>query len=237
MKICLAQTKSIKGDVDGNISMHIESIQSAIAEGADLIVFPELSLTGYEPSLAAELATHSADPRFDRFQQLSDSGKITIGVGMPTKSDDGIHISMILFQPLQPRLAYSKKYLHADEEPFFSPGQNFPTLEISGVNVAFAICYEISIPEHVEKACQSGADVYVASVAKHKNGMLGASERLAEIARKYSIPALISNCTGPADNFVGAGMSGVWDSSGSLVQQLDREAGLVFYDLSSASIK
>ena len=231
MKICLAQTKSIKGDVEANIIKHIELIESAADQGADFIVFPELSLTGYEPLLAADLATDSADSRFDRFQHLSDLHQITIGAGMPIKSKDGICISMLIFQPQKDRLTYSKKYLHADEEPYFVSGPNFPTLEIEGVNIGIAICYEISVPEHAESAFQGGADIYLASVAKHQNGMQGASDRLAEIACSYLIPTLISNCVGPADNFVGAGMSGMWDRSGRLLGQLDTtEEGLIYYD-------
>lgn len=52
MKLCSAQIQPIKGDIDRNIQKHIFFINSAIENGADLIFFPELSLTGYEPTLA-----------------------------------------------------------------------------------------------------------------------------------------------------------------------------------------
>jgi predicted amidohydrolase len=55
MKICVAQTKSVKGDVLKNIENHLKFIELALAFSADLIIFPELSLTGYEPELAGKM--------------------------------------------------------------------------------------------------------------------------------------------------------------------------------------
>ncbi|MEQ1587878.1 MAG: carbon-nitrogen hydrolase family protein [Cyclobacteriaceae bacterium] len=119
MKICVAQTKAVTGDILRNIENHKKVIELAVSFGTEVVIFPELSLTGYEPTLAKELASSQDDPRLDEFQIISDTNAVTIGVGMPTKSHTGICISMILFQPKQPRQMYSKKYLHPDEEAFF----------------------------------------------------------------------------------------------------------------------
>jgi predicted amidohydrolase len=123
MKICAAQTKPIKGDIYRNIENHKKIIDLAVFNGADVIIFPELSLTGYEPTLSKELATDPKDGRFHDFQKISDAKRITIGVGMPTKSHSGIQISLIIFQPNKPRQTYSKQYLHEDEYPYFVKGE------------------------------------------------------------------------------------------------------------------
>jgi predicted amidohydrolase len=104
MKICIAQIRPVKGETDKNIEIHKKFIDLAISKEADMIFFPELSLTGYEPKLAKNLATTQDDKRFDDFQNISDSHNITIGVGMPTKSDSDILISTIIFQPHESRL-------------------------------------------------------------------------------------------------------------------------------------
>ena len=57
MKLCIAQTTAAPGDVAINIANHCRWIERAIEHHADLIIFPELSLTGYEPTLAKTLAT------------------------------------------------------------------------------------------------------------------------------------------------------------------------------------
>jgi predicted amidohydrolase len=119
MKISVAQTRPIKGDFSANIERHKKLINLAISCKADTIFFPELSIIGYEPELAKELAINQDDKDFDNFQEISNKNRITIGLGMPTKANSGIRISMIIFQPDIPRQVYSKQQLHPDEFPFF----------------------------------------------------------------------------------------------------------------------
>ena len=64
--------------------------------GADAIFFPELSLTGYEPKLAKELATSVEDKRFDVFQVISDRQNIAIGIGIPIARPEGVAIGMVI---------------------------------------------------------------------------------------------------------------------------------------------
>ena len=66
MKICVVQAESVKGDVQSNISNHKRLIDLAVSDGAEIIIFPELSLTGYEPEIAEEFATSKDDSRFKR---------------------------------------------------------------------------------------------------------------------------------------------------------------------------
>jgi predicted amidohydrolase len=221
MKISVAQTKAIKGDIQRNIENHKKMIDLAVHNGADVIVFPELSLTGYEPTLAKKLATDQDDHRFDNFQKISNANQITIGVGMPTKRSAGICISLIIFQPDKPRKTYLKKYLHRDEVGFFVSGENFPWMSINQVKVAYAICYEISVLEHAQKAFESGAEIFIASVAKSSKGVEIAQGRLCQIAKEYSIPVLMSNCVGKSDGVESGGKTSVWNRQGILVGQLD----------------
>ena len=97
MKISAAQSKSDKGNIKSNIENHKKWIYIAVSEKVDLIIFPELSLTGYEPALAEELSTVQNDPGLDEFQKINDLKSITIIVGLPTKSESGILISMVIF--------------------------------------------------------------------------------------------------------------------------------------------
>ena len=231
MKICVAQTRPVKGDIQSNIDNHKKLIGLAVSTGADIIIFPELSLTGYEPELSRELATDQDDSRFDDFQKISDTKQITIGVGVPTKNNTGTCISMVLFQPHETRQTYSKKFLHADEEEFFISGQSFTGLIGKQANIALAICYELSVPEHSENAFRSGAEIYIASVAKSAIGVEKASKSLADIAHKYSMTVLMSNCVGYCDNFESAGKTSIWNKKGLLVGQLnDTNEGIIMID-------
>lgn len=230
MNVCVAQTRPVTGDIEKNISHHERLIGLAVDSSAELIVFPELSLTGYEPSLGKQLAIDTDDRRLDVFQVMSDEAGVVVGVGAPIQRNGDICISLILFQPRQLRRIYSKKYLHPDEQPFFASGQSFPALQVKETNVAFAICYELSIAQHREDAINNGGEVYVASVAKPESGLKTASETLSDFAAKHQIPVLLSNSVGPCDNFVSCGKSSVWDSTGAMVGRLDSstEGILVF---------
>jgi predicted amidohydrolase len=221
LKVCVAQIRPVKGDIQSNIDIHKKLISLAASNGAAIIIFPELSLTGYEPQLAEELATHAYDTRFEDFQTISNNSGITIGVGVPIKNTKGISISMVLFQPQQERQTYSKKYLHADEEPFFVSGENSFVLFGNKTKIALAICYEISVPEHAHYAFENGAEMYIASVAKSVAGVDKAIERLSEIGAKYSMTVLMSNCIGESDGEECGGKTSIWNNKGVLLGQLD----------------
>ena len=237
MKICVAQTRPIKDDIQSNIANHKKLIDLAVFNGADTVIFPELSITGYEPELSKELATDRDDSRFDYFQMIADTKQITIGIGVPTKNNIGICISTIIFQPHQARKTYSKKYLHPDEEEFFVSGKNQDSWLGSKTNIALAICYELSIPAHAEDAFKHGAEFYIASVAKSVNQVDKAIERLSEIASQYSMTVLMSNCVGQSGGMECGGKTSLWNNKGLLLGQLDdTNEGVIIIDTDTHEI-
>lgn len=231
MKICIAQTKSEKGNIQRNIENHLEFIERAIKLKADLIIFPELSITNYEPDLAKELATETDSNIFSPFQEISNINGISIGIGMPTKAIDGINISMLIFQPNKEKTVYSKQMLHSDELPYFVCGNNQTFLTIKEKKIAIGICYETLQREHFLNASKKGADIYIASAAKPKGGIEKAYKHFPQIADEFNTPILMSNCVGHCDNFMGAGQSAIWNRKGELIEQLDdNNQGLLIYD-------
>lgn len=231
MKIAVGQTRPIKGDIFANIETHKKLIDLAISYKADTIFFPELSVTGYEPKLAKKLAINQDDKKLDDFQEISNKNKITIGLGIPTKTNSGIKISMLIFQPDAPRQTYSKQQLHSDELPFFINGEKQIILTVNNKKIAPAICYESLQTEHSEIAYRLGAEIYVASVAKSQNGIDKAMTHYPEIAKKFSMPVLMSNCVGYCDNFQSVGKTSVWTKQGDLVGQLnDKLEGILIFD-------
>ncbi|MBU2930240.1 GNAT family N-acetyltransferase [Winogradskyella psychrotolerans] len=239
MKICIAQTQSLKGNVQENINNHLNIVKRAIKLNSDVIIFPELSITGYEPKLAKKLAKTIDNPIFNRFQDLSDKNQITIGIGMPTTSTDDIYISMLIFQPHIERVVYSKQLLHDDELPYFSGGTRQTFITINETKIAFGICYESLQRNHFINAKQKGADIYIASVAKSKRGIEVAHNHFSNISKEFNTPILMSNSIGFCDNFLSFGKSAIWNKNGDLINLLDTEnEGLLIYDteLESAEI-
>lgn len=217
MKLVAAQIASTAGDIVKNIAKHEQLVERAATHGANGIFFPELSLTGYEPGLAAQLAMAPDDQRLDTFQRLSDRFAMLIAVGAPLRGEHGIEIGMIVFQPGVARSAYAKQQLHVDELPFFSPGAQQRLFSVGGHLLAPAICYESLQPDHAQQAADAGAHIYFASVAKSARGVAAAYNHYPAIARRHAMTVIMANCVGPADNFNGAGQSGVWSADGALV--------------------
>lgn len=229
MKIAVAQITSIKADITTNINHHMRVIDHAAAHSVDLLVFPELSLTGYEPTIAKETATTLDDRRLMRLQALAEKHDMAFGVGAPMRRPGGITISMFVFEPGKPTGLYDKRHLHPDEEPYFIP--DTITSHALPDAVALAICHEISVPEHAETAHKRGASIYVASVAKTHDGVATASDRLAEIARQYGMTVFMSNCVGTCEGQPAGGGSAVWNSQGEVIAQMDDvQEGFIVYD-------
>lgn len=235
MIIALAQTHPFKGDISQNINRHKQLTNNALSLGADTIIFPELSLTGYEPELAESLAMTAEDSRLNCFQDLSDEYKITIGVGVPMKTEKGISISMVIFHPQKARQVYFKKYIHSSEIPFFVGVENDNTF-IRDTTIAMAICYEISVPQHAEDAFKSGANIYIASVVE--DYVDNAIIKLSAIASKYKMTVLMANAVGQTGTYLCDGKTSVWNSEGNLLGQLDSvHEGLLIFNTITQEVK
>jgi predicted amidohydrolase len=220
VRIAVVQTQPSACAIGANINAHETWIKKVAGRGADMVFFPELSLLGYEPKHAARFALRADDARLDVFQMLSQALRITIGVGAPTPGDQGVRISMLVFQPNAARIVYSKQHLHSDELPYFVAGSGQITLPRDGQVVAPAICYESLLDAHGEAAAALGATVYVASVAKSAKGVAKADSHYPSIARRHSLRVLMANCVGPCDDFEAVGGSAVWSARGELVARL-----------------
>ena len=237
MRIAIAQIESIKGNIEENLKNHLKWIKEAVQNKADMVVFPELSVTGYEPDLAESLATNQDDTRLDEIQNLSDINGITIGVGLPTKDKNDTFVSMIIFQPHKKRITYSKQYLYPPEEPIFKAGKNPLVLNFETEIVSPAICYETSNKAHCEFAKRNNATIYVASVLSSINGIDAELKKLSEIAKNNNLITFMANYVGKSGVYECAGKSSVWNEKGELIGQLGgKEEGLIIFDTKSKEI-
>ena len=235
MKICVGQTRPVKGDIDANIHSHQKLLEMAVAVETDFIIFPELSITGYEPELVRELATTQDDVRFDVLQKISDANHITIGIGVPTLAGNGTYISQLYFRPGKPRVVYSKLFLHSSEEEYFVRGDHYINLRIADANIAPAICYELSVTEHAERAATSGADIYAVSVVEEN--IEKAIRRLTNVATEHSMTVMMANAIGKTGIYECPGKSSIWSNKGRLVGQLnDSHEGILVFDMDIGEI-
>ncbi|KFF10782.1 hypothetical protein IW15_18980 [Chryseobacterium soli] len=238
MKIAAAQIQPVKGNILKNIENHNILINAAVDHHVDMIIFPELSITGYEPELADQLSIHYEDSVLDIFQKTADENNINITVGMPTKYDDRLCISSIIFQPGRKREVYSKRNLFPTETSVFSKGDSFCQLEIIQNKISLAICYDLSDPLHSQEAHQIGSNIYTASVLNSVNGIDEDLIKLSNIAAKYHMHVVMANFIGESGGYECAGKSSVWSKNGTLLGQLNSEnAGILILDTDNEQVE
>ncbi len=238
MRIAAAQLRSYPGQLSQNLQRHGYFIQRAAEAGVNLIVFPELSLTGYEPSLAKKLAHTTDSSLFDELEALAQASQSTVCIGAPIVGETLPRIGMVILTLPGQRQLYCKRYLHQDEQPHFASGQENKLLSLADLRLAPAICYESMLDEHAQQAAQNQAQIYLASVAKHQRGVTGAQTHYAKISARHQMMVLMANAVGPCEEFVCAGGSAFWSRQGECLGRLDEnQEGLLIADVSSMEVK
>jgi predicted amidohydrolase len=155
IRIALAQLAPTLGVLEDNFDCHRELLLRARAQGADLVVFPELGLTGYQlQDLAAEVAMTAADPRLlDLAAQTTGMSAV---VSFVEEADDHrLFISAALMEDGAVRFIHRKLFLPTyglfDERRFFAAGDRLRAVDSRlGVRLGIAVCedfWHLSVPE------------------------------------------------------------------------------------------
>lgn len=217
--IAAAQSVSIAGDIDANIQRHLRFMLTAVEHGVEFLLFPELSLTGYERTLARELAIDPRDARLQPLHDLArDSGMMTV-VGAPIRlpgSEDVLIAALVLGTDLTPGV-YTKQHLHAGEELVFSPGKGGAGVRIDADHIALAVCADFTQASHARQAAQSGATMYAASVLITEGGYAADTGLLAGYAAEHQMTVLMANHGGATGGWESAGRSAFWSEDGILI--------------------
>jgi predicted amidohydrolase len=219
--IALAQIAAQKGDVEANIQKHLRMIDIACCQESAFIVFPELSLTGYEPTLARELAFDLRDHRLDPLREACRQKQITVIAGAPIKRPNNLALGAFVLFPNGTCTAYSKRYLHPGEEKYFVPHDWNPLLVHGEDVMSLAICADINNPLHAKTAYENNATVYLASVLMTPNGYSNDTALLKKYAREYHMTVMMANYCGFTGGYEAAGRSIVIDSHGRTLAAMD----------------
>ncbi|WP_338505254.1 carbon-nitrogen hydrolase family protein [Erwinia aphidicola] len=215
--IAAAQSGSRPGDIAWNLQHHLEFVRYAAVHHVDLLMFPELSLTGYELPLMAKLAMSTDDPRLQAFADAAQEHQMGISIGLPLQSGKNVRLSALTFLPDGTRLAYSKRNLFGPEQQIFTRGEALPLFGYQHHHVAIAICADISVEEYARDAAHRGADLYATSVLVSENGYETDCEYLARWSREYKMAIVMANHAWPSGGYICAGKSAFWDHSGRQV--------------------
>ena len=176
-----------------------------------------MSLTGYRLDLGAADTFRPDDPRLAPLQACANQHRLTLVVGAPVPSPQGLHIGAIILGPHQAPKTHFKVHLHPGEEGTFTPGLPKPPLRLGPETVGLAICADITHPEHVRSAAAQRATIYAAGCFLTPKGYLPDTTLLRGYAAAYGLAVLMANFGAPSSGWASAGRSAIWQPRGELV--------------------
>lgn len=219
-KIAAAQINTLAGDIDENLKRHLVAIDVAIKRSVSAIVFPELSLIGYEPQLAAELAMNANDARFDPLRLRAKDYQIEISLGVPLANPNGKPgLGAIIISSDGSSHTYHKMHLVGSEPQFFQPGTINCSWDVQGTSIGVAICADASQESHPENYAQSGSQIYAASVFLTSEWYETDCPRLAAYSSRFEMLVLMANHAKTIGTYSSVGKSAAWAPDGRLLAQ------------------
>ena len=223
LRVALAQLNATVGDIEGNARKIRDSIARARDEGAQLVVLPELALSGYPPEDLL-LKTSFVDAVGEALRDVAGEARDIVAlVGFPERRDDVYNACAVLadgsVQAIY-RKVYLPNYGVFDEQRYFQAGTDAALFELNGVAIGLTICEDIWEPgPPATTAALSGAQVIVNLSASpyHAGKPLEREEMLVQRARDNLATVVFCNLVGGQDELVFDGCSSVVDQDGEVL--------------------
>jgi predicted amidohydrolase len=222
LTIAVAQPACAAHDVRMNAHAHAAAVRAAQAR---VVVFPELSLTGYELHAAA---VAPGDETLKPIVEACAATGVLALVGAPIRSPRGRdHIAMLCVSADGADVAYCKSHLGDDELERFSPGDGPAALEVDGWRLGLGICKDTGVAEHVTGVAALGVDAYLAGLVHRPDELPSQDARGVSIARECAAYVAFASFAGPTGKGYGrtAGCSTIWSPSGAVLARAGAEVG------------
>ncbi|VAX19784.1 NAD synthetase / Glutamine amidotransferase chain of NAD synthetase [hydrothermal vent metagenome] len=213
LRLALAQVNPTVGDLKGNTDIILSCIDKAKAQGADLVVFPELCITGYPPEdlLIRKAFIKKTGEAVDEIASSADG--LTVIVGAPVFDGGLRNAALILADGKWLGSIYKKElpnYGVFDEKRYFTPGDNGPLVKIGEHVVGVTICEDIWVANDiVRRQVEDGAGLLVNIAGSPYRVDAGRvrGEIAAALAKKHNVPFAYVNIVGGQDELVFDGRS------------------------------
>lgn len=168
MKVSVAQVDASLAGLENRYRLLEEKIMQAAIDGVDMIVFPELFLSGYNVGEALHLHAEAQDgPIAGRVAVLAKDLSIAIAYGYPERDGETVYNAFIFIDDQGRALANHRKTVLplGIEHDWFTTGSNVPVFRFKDATIALLICYECEFPEIVRHVAQQGADIVLVATA------------------------------------------------------------------------
>jgi predicted amidohydrolase len=220
MRIAAMQMVAQKGDVAANLAMIAEAAAAASAEGAALLVTPELATTAYgSGDLIRSLAEPADGAQVGKLADMAKRNDIAIVAGFAERVGELIYNSAAFVAPDGGREIFRKCHLYGDyERGLFAPGDRPPgVFAFGGLKLGILICYDVEFPESVRHLASAGADIIAVPTAQPDtpDAPFIAEKILQVRSFENSLAIIYADHAGADDRFAYAGRSGITFPDGS----------------------
>lgn len=223
LSITIAQLNLHVGDISGNAQKVIETARTSLAnERSDLVVFPELTLTGYPPEDL--LLRPSLQKRIDgALAEICQAVQgIDVLLGCPYFIDGKLYNCAVLIHDGELTSIYQKQHLPNyevfDEVRYFTPGTQAQVVEVKGIPIGISICEDTWFEGPTRQAVAAGAKLMVNLNASpfHTDKQADRETALKSRVSESGVPIVYANLVGGQDELVFDGSSMLIDEKGEI---------------------
>ena len=247
LRVAAAQINTTVGDIDGNSRLIEKWIGLAEEQGADLVAFPELTITGYPPEDLVLYKNFIDENKAALSRIASGVGNIVAMVGFVDSEDEGTKLFNAAAIIHNRKIVATYRKIHLpnygvfDERRYFTPGNEYPVLSIRGIKVGVNICEDIW--EQVgpsEVQCAAGAQILInLNSSPYESGKQGHRvDVVTELSRRNRVYTLYTNQVGGQDELVFDGGSMIAGPDGELLGTAARfEESLLVADIDAGALE
>ncbi len=240
IRIALAQVTSTD-DLAANLATIDEYTSRAAADGARLVVFPEAMMRCFGGASLVDIAQQLDGPWANAVRAIAERADVAVATGMFTPTDDGRVHNTLLVTGAGVDAHYDKIHLFDAfgfaESDTVAPGQHPLVVDIAGIRVGFAICYDLRFPGLFQTMSDNGAQLHVVSASWGAGPGKVDHWKLLARARALDTTTFVAACDqAPPVDYHGSAPRGVGHSlvaapDGGVLGSLGAEPDLLTVDL------
>ncbi len=239
MKIALYQGPGLLNNVPASFTLLDAKARDAKAQGADLLILPEMFLSGYNIGAEAAKAQAVTAEGLAPAREIAKTHNIALAFGYPEKVGEDVANSAALIGPDgEILLNYRKSHLFGDLDRamFRSVGTEFPVAELNGLKFGLLICYDIEFPEPARRLALAGVDVLLIPTAQMEPYEQVARHVLPARAYENQFYTAYANHSGEENGLGYIGLSSICGPNGTILAFAGRDEEMLFAEIDPAHL-
>lgn len=223
LRVAVAQSAPMPGDVEANVVTAAAVVERAADSGTDIVVFPELFLSGYDLGIIENhprVGMTTEDPLLHPLVGVARRTSTAVVISVPLRVGRSRKLAALVIDRSGRVTHYAKRHLWGDERRVFEPGEDIVVLSLDGWSLGLGICYEVVRPDLVRRLAAEGVHAYLApSAFVEPAGLRDSRIFHAARARENAIYSVFANMPKTEDTAF-AGGSAVFDPTGRVIAEL-----------------